>query len=119
MVKVKVRRDARGAINGFHITGHARYADHGSDIVCAGVSAVAQTAVLGLRQVAGIPVQVDEGPGKLDCTVLEFTQSGAQPNPGETAEAVRQKAQAILEAMVVGLRDIEKDYPKHVRVSET
>lgn len=113
MVKVKVRRDDWGVITGFSITGHARYAGHGSDIVCAGVSAVAQTAVLGLRQVAGIPVQVDEGPGKLECLVGDH-----QPEPGENAEAIRQKAQAILEAMVIGLRDIEKDYPKHVRVSE-
>lgn len=132
MVKVKVRRDERGAITGFSITGHARYADHGYDIVCAGVSAIAQTAVLGLRHVAEIPIQVDEGPGKLECTVLECTVldstvTGVQPESGETGrscgtgesrEKAQDKAQAILEAMVIGLRDVEKDYPRHVKVSD-
>ena len=34
----------------FTITGHAGYAAPGQDIYCAGVSAIAQTAVLGLAR---------------------------------------------------------------------
>jgi uncharacterized protein YsxB (DUF464 family) len=32
--------------------GHANYAEHGKDIVCAAVSAIMQTALLGLQAVA-------------------------------------------------------------------
>lgn len=32
--------------------GHANYAPHGQDIVCASVSAILQTAVLGLEAIA-------------------------------------------------------------------
>lgn len=34
------------------VKGHAGYAPHGQDIVCAGVSAILQTAVLGLEALA-------------------------------------------------------------------
>jgi uncharacterized protein YsxB (DUF464 family) len=32
--------------------GHANYAEHGKDIVCAAVSAIMQTALLGLQAIA-------------------------------------------------------------------
>jgi len=38
--------------NSIEIEGHADYAEHGSDIVCSAVSAVLQTAQLGLLQIA-------------------------------------------------------------------
>ena len=38
---------------GFEISGHAGYAAHGEDIVCAAVSAVAQAVAMGLEMVAG------------------------------------------------------------------
>lgn len=34
------------------ISGHAEFAEHGKDIVCASVSTILQTAQLGLMQVA-------------------------------------------------------------------
>lgn len=34
------------------IKGHAEYAEHGKDIVCAAVSAILQTAQLGLSEIA-------------------------------------------------------------------
>ena len=38
--------------NSILIEGHAEYADHGEDIVCAGVSAILYTAQLGLVEMA-------------------------------------------------------------------
>ena len=46
------------------VEGHAMYDAHGRDIVCAGVSAILQTAVLGLEAIAeNYPghVQVTQG----------------------------------------------------------
>ena len=39
---------------GFIIKGHAGFADHGEDIVCAGASAIAQSALLGLQDLLAI-----------------------------------------------------------------
>lgn len=34
------------------VKGHANYAPHGKDIVCAGISAIVQTCALGLQAIA-------------------------------------------------------------------
>jgi uncharacterized protein YsxB (DUF464 family) len=46
--------------------GHANYAPHGQDIVCASISAILQTAVLGLQNLAEqypdyVDIQIDFG----------------------------------------------------------
>jgi uncharacterized protein YsxB (DUF464 family) len=48
MIKIKIVRNSDQAMIGFSVTGHANTGPHGQDIVCAGVSALTQTAVLGL-----------------------------------------------------------------------
>ena len=48
---IKVTIDMSEGIS-IKTTGHANYAPYGEDIVCAGVSAILQTAVLGLENIA-------------------------------------------------------------------
>ncbi len=55
------------------VSGHADYAEKGKDIVCAGVSAIVQTAVLGLQAIAEkyprhvkVTVRGENHGGKLD-----------------------------------------------------
>jgi uncharacterized protein len=50
MISIKVN-GKHGYMN-IEIEGHANFDKHGSDIVCAGVSAISQTAVLGLMEMA-------------------------------------------------------------------
>lgn len=106
MTQVRIRRTADGSISGFTIKGHAGFDDVGRDIVCAGVTAVAETAILGLQQVAQHPCRVRRRSGFLECLL----EGGS--------ETARERARSILETMVVGLKDIEKDYPGFVRVTE-
>ena len=102
MITVTVRRAPSGCIRSFTVKGHAGYAGEGQDIVCAAVTALAQTAVLGLRRVARVEPEVAVEEGFLECRL----PSGA----------VNDSAEAILETVVIGLVDIEKDYPAHVRM---
>ena len=46
MITIKISKNA------IYIEGHADYAEHGKDIVCSAVSAVLQTAQLGLKQIS-------------------------------------------------------------------
>ena len=48
---------------GFKAQDHAGYAREGSDIVCAAISALTQTTVVGLNEVVGVSCQweVDDG----------------------------------------------------------
>lgn len=107
MVKVQVRRAPDGTVTELRVTGHAGYADHGEDIVCAGVTALVVTAMLGVDKVAEHPFEGEARSGKAFCKLL----------PGGTPESAA-KAQTILETAVLGLKDIAKDYPKFVRVTE-
>ena len=53
MILIKVNRKG-SLITDLEIAGHAGYAARGSDIVCASVSAIAQTALAGLDEIAKI-----------------------------------------------------------------
>lgn len=90
---------------GLTVEGHAGYGDKGEDIVCAGVSALAETAVIGLRQVAGIKPAVTRQDGYLDVRL-----------PAGLAGEAAAAAETILKTTVAGLRDIARSYPGHVNV---
>ena len=52
MVSIGIQRNSDGQVIGCHMSGHAGYDDHGFDIVCAAVSVLSATAMLGLTQIA-------------------------------------------------------------------
>lgn len=107
MIEVRVRRAADGSVAEIRVEGHAGYAEPGEDIVCAGVSALVVTALIGLKKVAGHPHEGKATSGRMYCKVK------AGGTPDSTA-----KAQAILETTLLGLQDIAKDYNHFVRVTE-
>jgi uncharacterized protein YsxB (DUF464 family) len=107
VIRVQVRRAPDGSIVEVRTEGHAEFAAYGEDIVCAAVTALVVTALIGLKRVARHPHEGKATSGVAYCRVL----------PGGTAESAM-KAQAILETTVLGLRDIEKDYKDYIRVSE-
>jgi uncharacterized protein YsxB (DUF464 family) len=103
MIRVKIFRNGAGEITGFAITGHANTAPRGQDIVCAGVAALSQTAVLGLDRHLKRKINVDQADGRL---VLELS------DPPDTATA------AILETMLLGLKEIAQLSPYRVHIAE-
>ena len=99
------RQDDR--LVGFRASGHTGYAEQGSDIVCAAVSALCQTAILGLRRVAGVPVEesVDEEKALLEW-IMQDRFSPAQEHD----------AQILLRTLEEGVTDIKQQYPDFLRV---
>ncbi|NLL42276.1 MAG: ribosomal-processing cysteine protease Prp [Firmicutes bacterium] len=94
---------------GFLVEGHSGFAAHGEDIVCAAVSALAQTAVLGIQEVIEIDclVEIDEADGLLLCLL-----------PEKLAQEEWKQAQLVLKVLYTGLSAIEEEYGKHVSVKE-
>lgn len=89
-------------IAGFKASGHTGYAEEGEDIVCAAVSAITQTAMMGLKHYApNTLAHWEEG----DDPVLEVIV----PTPGK-------ETQIILETMLLGLEDIASGVPQFVRI---
>jgi uncharacterized protein len=91
---------------GFVVEGHAGGGRRGEDIVCAGVSAIVQTAVIAVSQVAGARQEVIQREGYLASRI-------EPPEDRDAALAV----QVILKSMVLGLDEIVSQYPEHVSLS--
>ena len=95
-------RDDR--ISGFSVSGHSGYDENGQDIVCAAVSALAQTALLGLTIHLKRDVSYDMEEGRL--SVQLNTKPDAQTD-------------AVLETMILGLLEIEKLHAEYITISQT
>lgn len=92
-------------IHSFAVKGHAGFAPEGQDIYCAGVSAVTQTALLGLlKNLSEEPCYRIEK-GCLECEI-----------PVSMGEEDRNKAQLILSTMEAGLLSMQEAYGDYIRV---
>lgn len=95
-----------GDIKAFNINGHAGAAKKGEyDMICAAVSAVAYTTLGGLEEFCGIKTY-NESNGNL---IMEL--------PEDVNAKAWAEAQTILKTMIIGLRQIENQYQKHIKVS--
>ncbi|MHB1315032.1 MAG: ribosomal-processing cysteine protease Prp [Christensenellales bacterium] len=95
--------NARG---GFSVSGHSGFAEEGQDIVCAAVSALTQSAVMGLVDIAGLQINHNQEKGALSCTVRPSGDLKKQT-----------QAEAILGTLVLGLQSIAAQYPQFVELS--
>ena len=103
MVSIEIQRNKDNQVIGCHMSGHAGYDEHGFDIVCAAVSALSATAMLGLTQIARQEGEYTNSEGQCDMVLSgEITRSG----------------QDILNTMLLGLEEISKQYPKFVQIHE-
>ncbi len=106
---IKIRLFLDGSPKGYEVSGHSGYDKSGRDIVCAGVSSVAQTAYLGLIDVVGITptVVIDDKKGYLKVTV-----------PSGLTEKQTIETDAILGTMRVGLKELATGYSTYVKLEE-
>lgn len=105
MITCKIKRK-KGNISSVSITGHSEYEDVGRDIVCAAVSALSIAAVNGLTTFVKIEVKYEiKDDGFLEFELPEMIEY----------EKVLQ-SNAILETLYLGLKSIELEYSKYIRV---
>ena len=99
---------SEGVLVGFESTGHAGFAEPGQDIVCSAVSALTQTILYGLREIAEVPMgfELSEEDGIYCITDTDATD-------GE-----RRDADLLLRTMANGLRVIQKEYNGYLKISE-
>ena len=94
-------------ITGFSVSGHSGYAEAGSDIVCAAISAVVTMAEATINEVCGAKakVRVKEEDARVTLTL---------PNSCDEEESI----QAVLSGMMLTLIGLREDYPDHIEVLE-
>lgn len=107
MITVSIQRDQEGRITTFTVSGHADYGEHGQDIVCAGVSAIVQTAILGLQEYLRIDCAGSQKSGLIVC---ELPFIGPE---------LRRSVDAILETMLLGLTAIASAYAGYVQIHDS
>jgi uncharacterized protein YsxB (DUF464 family) len=96
-------RDGRDRLAGVSARGHADFAEHGQDIVCAAVSAVLQAARLGLQEHAGVELEARQTPGELRLWWPEERRELAS-------------LRAIVATAELAVAQIARRFPDHVRL---
>ena len=89
---------------GFKSKGHSGYADEGSDIVCAAVSAVTQTAAIMAEEILKIENAVTVSEANAELTVKTDGDKSFSDH---------------LFSMLIFLSELEKQYPKHIKTQIT
>ena len=94
-------------ITGFSISGHSGYAEAGSDIVCAAITAVVTMAEATINDVCGAKakVRVKDADARITLTL---------PASCDEEDTV----QAVLAGLLVYLIDLRDQYPDYIEVLE-
>ncbi len=100
MTEVTVYSES-GHITAVTAKGHTGFAEQGEDIVCAALSSIIQTALLGLLTVVGIEVKYDRVEG--EDTRLSFSLP-------QLDKDARHDADVILNTMLCGVSDLYSEY---------
>lgn len=106
MINIGIVRDKDGFIWEFTVKGHAGFSERGSDVVCAAVSAIAQTTLGALEELAGIKTFTIRS-GNVKCHI-----------PLEVSNEEKLKIKIILETMVIGFKQIKctPSYKKYITI---
>ena len=94
-------------ITGFSVSGHSGYAESGSDIICAAITAIVTMAEATINDVCGAKAKVRVGEDEARITLK-------LPKSCDEEETV----QAVLAGMMVTLIALQEDYSDFIEVLE-
>lgn len=106
MTQVTVKKRS-GRVVAISCDGHTGYGVQGEDIVCAALSSIVQTAILGLLSVVGIDVNMkrDDEKGYISAEL-----------PEKMTEKQRIQAAAILDTCLLGIGDLYEGYSDFINL---
>lgn len=94
LIEASVRRD------GITVKGHANYAVSGSDIVCAGVTALAQTLIKSIKDLTDDKIEYEISPGRVDIKYGNLSE----------------KSKTLVDSFFIGTCMIAEEFPEYVRI---
>ena len=104
MINVDITLNDEGRVTDIVMDGHADFAEHGSDIVCAGASAVvfgSVNAIIGLTS---------ERPD------IDYDDDGGYFHV-RSVDTNNEQAQLIMQAMLISLQTIEDEYSDFIKLN--
>lgn len=105
MTRITVIKDKNGKTSGFKVVGHSGYAAEGEDIVCAGISSIVQTTMLGLLKYLPEEPRIVHEKGNVECFI------------SEPCKELRE-AEILIGTMLAGLAEIAAIYPEFCLIEE-
>ena len=106
----------------FYGHGHSEYSEHGEDIVCAAISAASQQVAIGVLDYLKIPAQVsvneEDGFLMLDLCEVNIETGVSKQELKVLVDSKRNELDALLESMVLMLKQIKSEYPEYLEVIE-
>jgi len=106
MTKVTIEKRGKSIVKVI-CDGHTNYGEKGEDIVCAALSSIVQTAVLGLFKVAEINVEMERNDEE---GYLMFAL------PKKITEEEQKKADVITETMLLGISDLNEGFSDFIEL---
>lgn len=94
LIEVTVRKDE------IKISGHANHAVSGSDIVCAGVTALAQTLIKSIKDLTDDKIEYEISPGRVDIKYGDLSE----------------KSKTLVDSFFIGICMIAEEFPEYVRI---
>ena len=94
LIEASVRRD------GITVKGHANYAVSGSDIVCAGITALAQTLIKSIKDLTEDKIEYEISPGRVDIKYGNLSE----------------KSKTLVDSFFIGICMIAEEFPEYVRI---
>lgn len=106
MIQVSIYKNAENLITGFSISGHADYAEKGSDVVCAAVSALVINTINSIDILTSDFFKLDQNEKK---GFIEFHMN--LPMTEDT--------NLLLNSLALGLQGIEEEYTdKYIKLRQ-
>lgn len=93
MIVVDVRKD------GITVSGHAGYAEAGKDIVCAGVTALTQSLIRSMQDLAKDKIEFEISPGRADIHYGNLSEEG----------------KLLVDSFFLGICLIVDEFPEHIK----
>ena len=91
---------------GFELTGHAEYADEGSDIICAAVSSIAQFVIAGISETGKVACGYEIAEGRIYLTL-----------PKEMKEDERAISNHYLETLRIMISQLSQQYNDYLKLT--
>ena len=96
MIKVTITN------NKISVIGHAEYAPHGQDIICAAVSALLQTFIMSVEELTDDKIICDISAGNADIKYKELSQ----------------QSMLLMSSFFIGIRAIAAEYPQYIHIEQ-
>lgn len=112
MTRVILYRDSSRRYCGFSISGHSGYADAGSDIICAAVSACSELLLAQLCDSFGFDATYDADPDTASVRCELFANDGANDESRNTASR-------LLDGFYRTMTEFSAEYPRFLTCTIT